>query len=413
MKVNFTRKNPQEIVRSIGISLSLLFGGVLLALLLLEIITRIFHLGTGGFWEPDPYLGWRNIPHARGWESCYGECAVYVEINSHGLRDREIDYQKKTDQKRILLLGDSIAAGMQVPLEKTFAKILEQWLNRDEDDLKWEVINAAVNAYGTDNELIFYRQEGVKYQPDIVILSVYLANDIYNNSRELEVRTGGREDKPYFRLDDRGELVLNNYPVQGRDTLGVMVGSFMKRNFQLPRFVAQVMNLRRDVPPQLQPLVNWFSGNRGGSSENAGGQKTENVTSQKKEERGDICSEKYTETIQDAWDITKALIRQMRDDVEETGAEFAVVVVPASPQLVPPNKGADWYCERPNIELSNFLQAEDIPYLDLLYPFRQYILDGGESLYYERDFHLNENGHELAGEFLYEFLMVTYPKIRD
>ncbi|MGD2159201.1 MAG: SGNH/GDSL hydrolase family protein [Anaerolineales bacterium] len=392
-------------MRFVSINLGLLSGGVLLALFLLELITRIFHLGTGGFWEPDPYLGWRNIPHARGWESCYGECTVYVEINSHGLRDREIDYQKKPDQKRVLLLGDSITAGMQVPLEKTFAKILEQRLNRDEDVLKWEVVNAAVNAYGTDNELIFYRQEGVKYQPDIVILSVYLANDVYNNSRELEVRTGGREDKPYFRLDDQGELVLENYPVQGRDSLGVVVGSFIKRYFQLPRFIAQILNLRREVPPVLQPIVNWFSGKQGESTEKTGGQQ--------RKERDDICSVKYTETIQDAWDITKALISQMRDEVEESGANFAVLIVPASPQLVPPSNNTDWYCEQPNIELENFLKREDIAFLDLLYSFRQHILDGGEQLYYQRDFHMNEDGHQLAGELLYEFFTAAYFEMRD
>jgi hypothetical protein len=150
---------------------------LLLTLALLEIIARVFHLGSGGFWEPYPLYGWRNIPNARGWESCYGECETYVVINSLGLRDIETTYEKPAQTKRILFLGDSITAGLQVPLEKTFPKILEKNLNVAGIG-QWQVLNGAVNAFGTDNELLFYRLEGVKFQPEIVVLGVYLANDI-------------------------------------------------------------------------------------------------------------------------------------------------------------------------------------------------------------------------------------------
>ncbi|MCI0398743.1 MAG: SGNH/GDSL hydrolase family protein [Chloroflexi bacterium] len=381
---------------------ALVVTGLVMALLILEVIARVLHLGTGGFWEPHPLYGWRNIPNAAGWESCYGECNVYVEINSRGLRDQETAYEKELGQQRILFLGDSLTAGMQVPLEDTFSKILEQQLNNAGGNNDWMVINAAVNGYGTDNELLFFRQEASKYQPDIVILGVYLANDIYNNSYELEVSTGGNRHKPYFELDDTGALVLKNYPVEGADNWSVRVSSFFKRYFQLPRFIAQTLNLRRDVPAALRPLVELAGGRRAEPA-------PEEASAPAPRRRLDICVEQYAPKIEEAWAITRVLLRQMRLEVEASGARFVVLVIPAAPQVIPPAEGESWYCQRPNDELAAFLTAEGVPFLDLLEPFRAHMLQGGPALYYQKDFHMNELGHRLAGEELYHFVSELPP----
>lgn len=391
------------LIKSLLLKLGLALFGLVLALALIEILARTFHIGSGGFWEPHPLYGWRNIPGANGWESCYGECAVHVTINSQGLRDYEVSYGKASGTRRILFLGDSMTAAMQVPLEKTFAKILEKRLNSNVADERWEVVNGAVNGFGTDNELLFYRLEGLKYQPDLVIVGVYLANDIYNNHLVLELRTGGNGHKPYFMLTEDGELVLNNYPVEETDSISIRVGSFLKRYFQLPRFMAQVLHLRSEVPQIVRPLVNLIGGQRGVDAASA----ANSNTGQQQVRRGDICDESYTPEIEAAWDITRVLIRQLRTEVEATGAEFAVVMIPASPQLSPPADGVNWYCERPNNELSSFLEDESIPYLDLLGPFREHALTDGTSLYYSRDFHMNEAGNRLAGEQLDLFVRET------
>jgi hypothetical protein len=74
------------------------------------------------------------------------------------------------------------------------------------------------------------------------------------------------------------------------------------------------------------------------------------------------------------------------------------------PQLIPPAEGQEWYCERPNEELNTFLDEAGIPYLDLLEPFREHILSGGDPLYFETDFHMNTAGHQMAGELLARFM---------
>ncbi len=398
-------------------NLMMLFFSLFLTLAMLEGVARILKLGTGLFWQPDTKLGWVNIPNASGWESCYGECQTRVTINSNGLRDREIAYEAEPGTTRILMLGDSTTAAMQVPLEDTFSKQLEDALNDDENN--WEVINGGVNAYGTDNELLFYRLEGHKYEPDIVFLNMYLANDVYNNHQVLERRFGGQSAKPYFILNDAGELELQNFPVENTETFGTKVGTFLKKHFQLPRFVAQTLSLRGDVPGWLSPIISLFSGGRGGSSSGDSNSSTVNEHKSQNENvletavqtpfvRPDVCASEQLPIIENAWAVTQALVLELQEEVEANGAQLAVLVIPAAPQIVPPAEGAEWYCDEPNNVLTSFLDEAGIPYLDMLPLFREETLNDGGPYYFERDFHMTTQGHDLTSELLYQFVDETF-----
>ncbi|MFC2171025.1 SGNH/GDSL hydrolase family protein [Acidobacteriota bacterium] len=105
-------------------------------------------------------------------------------INSQGLRSREFDKLKQTDIKRILVLGDSVVFGMGVyDQEKLFTTKLEESLNkRAVSDTRYEVLNAGIPAYNSTQELDFFREYGMEWQPDLVILGVCL-NDWSNPAR--------------------------------------------------------------------------------------------------------------------------------------------------------------------------------------------------------------------------------------
>ncbi|MCC6603671.1 MAG: hypothetical protein IT327_10695 [Anaerolineae bacterium] len=393
-------------------NLALTLFSLLFTLALLEGAARIFKLGTGLFWQPDSELGWVNIPDASGWESCYGECQIKVTINSLGLRDREIPYEKAPDTTRILMLGDSTTAAMQVELEETFVKQLESSLN--DDGGSWEVINAGVNAYGTDNELLFYRLEGVEYDPDIVFLNMYLANDIYNNNPVLELRYGGQSAKPYFTLAEDGSLELQNFPVEDTTTFWTKVGTFLKKNFQLPRFVAQTLALRGEIPSWLAPVVRLFGGGRGATAASETEQVAEagegdgsETAVQTPQRRPDICDPDPLPIVEEAWQVTEALILELEKETAANGAQLAVLIIPAAPQVVPPEGDADWYCDVPNDRLTAFLDEAGVPYLDMLPGFREAALAGGGPYYFERDFHMTVAGHSLSSELLYQFVDET------
>jgi lysophospholipase L1-like esterase len=94
---------------------------------------------------------------------------VDVAINSKGLRDREIPYERTPGTLRILMLGDSFTEGWGVALPDTFAKRLEQLYAAR--GVKAEVINAGVGNYNTVMEVNYFLDEGRTYDPDIVVLN--------------------------------------------------------------------------------------------------------------------------------------------------------------------------------------------------------------------------------------------------
>ncbi len=99
-----------------------------------------------------------------------------VELNSHGLRDEEVPYPKPPGERRILVLGDSVTFGWGVSQGETFSDRMEPLL-RARTGERWQVVNAGVNGYNSEQEAIYLQTEGMRYKPDIVLL-VYVHNDV-------------------------------------------------------------------------------------------------------------------------------------------------------------------------------------------------------------------------------------------
>ena len=66
-------------------------------------------------------------------------------------------------------------------------------------------------GYSTDQEWLLLKKTGKVIKPDIVLLVVYLANDLFDNSRPFPLQAD--HAKPYFRLDTDRQLLLENTPV--------------------------------------------------------------------------------------------------------------------------------------------------------------------------------------------------------
>jgi hypothetical protein len=121
--------------------------------------------------KPSSHYEWQGIP---------------VEINSHGLRGLETTYEKPPGTFRILNLGDSIVMGWGVREETTYGRRLEAILNEESTgDLRFEVINAGVPGWNLENALAYLQAEGLKYEPDLILLGLTLTNDIKGDSALL------------------------------------------------------------------------------------------------------------------------------------------------------------------------------------------------------------------------------------
>lgn len=117
-----------------------------------------------------PEMGHEHVPGTRA-----RLMGVDVAINARGLRDRDFDYEKPQGVRRILMLGDSVTFGWGVAVEDTASKRLERHLNASASG-PFDVINAGVGNYNTAMEVAWFLKEGVRYDPDLVVLN-YFIND--------------------------------------------------------------------------------------------------------------------------------------------------------------------------------------------------------------------------------------------
>ena len=125
-------------------------------------------------------LGWRKT-RART-SSTTGASTTSSRVNAQGLRGLDRPYAKPPGAARVLALGDSFVEAFMVDDAETVTARIQAGL--EQRGCRAEVINGGTVGYSTDQEYLFYRDEGHKYSPDVVIVFVY-QNDI-----------------PYLVLDD-------------------------------------------------------------------------------------------------------------------------------------------------------------------------------------------------------------------
>ncbi len=170
------RTRGAKVIREILVRLSLIGFGLLLAVGSVEIYFRLSHWGPEAsssstlpdplsrtnrfFWPHDPHTGWYLKPNVQGIfrKSCFES---WVKINSQGFRDVEHSLAKPEGVYRIVVLGDSMTAALQVNLEETFSKVLEGLLNEAEVGKRVEVLNLGMYSFGTDQEYLSLKHYGL------------------------------------------------------------------------------------------------------------------------------------------------------------------------------------------------------------------------------------------------------------
>lgn len=104
---------------------------------------------------------------------------VEVSLNSLGHRSAELAIPKPADERRIHVLGSSIALGWGVAERQAFPAVLERRLNdagKPEGGPRYTVINAGIGNYNTVLEVELFKHQSPLTQPDAVVLQ-YFIND--------------------------------------------------------------------------------------------------------------------------------------------------------------------------------------------------------------------------------------------
>jgi lysophospholipase L1-like esterase len=286
------------------------------------------------YWCYDDTLGWAHRPGQYG-RFRHPDFDIDVRINSRGLRDDEYPVARD-ERRRLLVLGDSFAWGFGVEHRERFSEIIER---RHPD---WEVINAGVSGYGTDQELLYLRGRGLRYHPDVVLL-LFHVNDFENNVRSSEYWY----NKPRFRLD-HGQLIAGNIPVPPSTFKQRINRFFYGRTWILGRVYAVAAAATREL---RRPLWSRAAGTGDGS------------------------------------DITAALLAQMQQTCTEASAVLVVASVPGAAERLGP-----------------VLDGTGIPYLPLDAAFTAGRGGGGEPVTFPHDGHWTARGHRIAAGAIEAFL---------
>lgn len=157
----------------------------------------------------DSDLGWSYIKKITGKSD-----GVFYLFNQEGYRTDTI--KKKTDFSKpiILIVGDSMLFGHGLNFSNTFGYKLSKAL-----DNKFEVLNFAVQGFGTDQMFLMLKRIFPIYKPDIVIadyIDEHLMRNVNIDRREIIPCMHFIGTKPLFEIKN-GNLDLQHIPMLYKD----------------------------------------------------------------------------------------------------------------------------------------------------------------------------------------------------
>lgn len=366
--------------------------GIGIALAALEVGVRALHLVPDRFWEYDEWLGSRLVAGREGWWTQEDhEFRVPVRINTLGLRDRERVLAKPGGVQRILLLGDSHVEALQVHLEEAIGPQLEAQLQETQGSI--EVVSAGVSGFGTAAELMLFREIGRHFEPDLVVLAFYPGNDVKNNSPVLE-----KTLVPEYDADGSVVRIAAVRPAARGE------GSVLGRSAAY-RYFRKLILTRQ--PRLAERLVRW------GLMQPAAIREAEAAHGVPLDYW--VYAEPPPAEWAAAWRHTERTLDDLRREVGDAGAGFALVIVTArdrvDPQAwerlreaYPQLRQGTWNLDGPTHRVLQWCQSRGVACLNL-HPFFTLAHEGGAApLHFAHDGHWTAAGHALAARATAEFI---------
>lgn len=295
----------------------------------------------------NPAIGCITKPnlHAR---MAFGRHASVFSTNAMGLRNVEIR-AKAPGQRRVLVLGDSVALGPQVADGAPFANLLDVELFKDNLDV---VNGASMYLRATDQQLSWYLDVGATLAPDLVLLEFTERNDFADAQHQYWWRPGphGLERQTHVEPPGLHKWVMasNEWPVlRWLDDHSRLFG-LVRLGFW------NIMHL-----PLIDTNARW------------------------KEATSDV-------------------ILRLQQEAQARGARLAVVVYP-SPEMVAALRGEGGIrSDNDNARILAILQDYKLPYLDLT----PVLAPQSARSWVDEDGHLTVEGHKQVAALL-------APKVRE
>ena len=354
---------------------TLLLAAVLLSLICGEIALRTYDAmrRTRANIPPPPPVPLHILKQS---PVLYGLNPEHPGISSQGLRDDEAAIPKPAGTFRILVLGDSVAYGSNLPKDDIFANRLERLL-RDHFGLV-EVVNAAVMGYTAYNELHYYLEEGRNFGADLVLVA-FCMNDVVN---------------PRLHWGDAPGVTFPAESIPNHD---------YDRDHILPRI--RKLEEEKTRPPllkksRLYEVVEKARGplfrKRFRHFADTGARIPTYITGE-----DTLSIEVLLDRNSPEWRWLASIYASLHDAVRAEGAKMAIAIFPLAYQL---DEGYPFF---PQERLADYCRENSIPCLDLLPAFRKHAKADIFVLEKEgRDdiWHLTDQGHKLSADEIQRFL---------
>ncbi|HVR98100.1 MAG TPA: GDSL-type esterase/lipase family protein [Thermoanaerobaculia bacterium] len=346
-----------------------------LSLLVAELAVRIVRpqavtLVSQGLYEPDPPRRYRLQPGFHGTVTNRVEFDTPVAINRAGLRGPEVG-PRRPGTFRVLALGDSFTFGVGARQEETYPARLEESMRAR--GIQTEVLNAGAPGFGVPDAAAWYEAHGQALQPDLVLLAVFMANDLQDAA----------PGSPKVAAAD-GYLAVPG----------------------------ESGGLRRWLYYNSHLFVLFKTSVLEGPIRSRLGLKEPHARREQREELS-LYSAQPSEMIRGGAAATERAIAELARTAAERKTPVAAILIPSLLQVDPvawkarfSGLGVDpagYDPDRPTRLFEEMFRRHGVPVYDLTGSFRLAIRDG-EPVYYPIDQHLTPEGYARMARFLAEHL---------
>lgn len=299
-------------------------------------ILNDFLQGKTTYSDFSPTLGWTIKEDGR---------APLYRANHQGIRaDREYALEASDDAIRISSFGDSYTHCNEVENHETWQEQLRRF------DFRLEVLNFGVGGFGLDQALLRYRQEGSRFNSDIVLIG-YMTENIFRHVNVFRPfylpNTGTPLSKPRFQLKN-GQLTLIENPMQR---------------------LSQYRELLKN-PETMLPLLGrndefYQTSHKSSALDILPSYRLITVLSHLYGDTGQIIRNGRYQVTSDAYQITVALLDQFYRTVQEDHALPVILIFPEPADIARYHKdGTKRYSP-----LIDYLSSRNYRYLDLMAAF--------------------------------------------
>jgi hypothetical protein len=372
------------LLKDLRLKIVLMLGGIVFAGMIVEFYFRMFDPQPPrlseheALFEYHSTLGWQFLPGKAGRVVLPYEHETVVQINSAGMRDREHHKNKPGGTKRILVLGDSFTSGLEVNADEVFTRVIQNLVPHE-----WEILNFGINGFGPTQYLLLLKQRAIHYQPDVVIVVVYVGNDFDDVGGALDWIRGYH--RPRARLDNDEQLMIENIPVpESAQHARTAMKSSSRVSFKshLVNFVRKQLKNKRELE-NMPEEVRLFRKNP-------------------------------SVQMSQAFTLMREVVNETARFSQSHGAEFVVVIAPTIVQVYDTKywsmikegyalREEDYDLQLPNKFIQQVASDLDIRVLDLT-PLLRSVASKGKLLYYPKNRHWNRAGHSVVGHAIHGWL---------